>query len=192
MNDFMYLSRVDNLSCNMGLLENTGEHVWERFPEGSLLPVPPRDYSVNPPDQPEIEQVASRISLPDTFIDNPGGALDCFDGRTSLPSGHLHTISGGPEGPYPQWRKEGPDPSWHIGEYLWPKVDRLEEYLQWAEERAALNGIIPPYKQADFSPLTEAMPTNDVDMEDEVEEMEDELASAEHALDDLGPLHAHV
>ena len=56
------------------------------------------------------------------------------------------------------------DSTTNIGEYLWPKVDRLEEYLQWAEERAALNGIIPPYKQADFSPLTEAMPTDDVDI----------------------------
>ena len=35
---------------------------------------------------------------------------------------------------------------------LLPRVNRFEELLSWAEERAAANGIILPYQQPGFKP----------------------------------------
>jgi hypothetical protein len=45
---------------------------------------------------------------------------------------------------------------------LRPEVDRFEELLRWAEERATANGITPPYRQEGFVPDTVApLPTSD-------------------------------
>ena len=79
--------------------------------------------------------------LPDMFVDNPRGGQAIFHMWKSK----LH------QGPEPLTPPLPPDarryPS--AGELL-PRVDRLEELLQWAEAQAAANGILPPYMREGF------------------------------------------
>ena len=41
---------------------------------------------------------------------------------------------------------------WASAPPLWRRMNRLEELLQWAEQCAAANGIVPPYMQERFEP----------------------------------------
>ena len=83
--------------------------------------------------------------LSDVHVENPGGSLDIFYKAKSQYS--VSKVPGIPR--YGPMARTGlphpPCPEIH------PRVDRFEELLRWAEERAAENGIVPPYLAAGFS-----------------------------------------
>lgn len=112
--------------------------------EDGLVPVHLPGYRLEPPGY-RLDHRGSTIDrgvpqqLPDIHFDNPGGSTGIFYSgirhSTCKFAGMAHAST--------SWI---PPP--HIT--LLPAVDRLEELLQWAEAQAAMSGIVPPYRKANF------------------------------------------
>ena len=89
---------------------------------------------------------------PTVYAENIGGSLDVFfHDPYHMDRGSLDTPFACV--PFPDM----PDPAalpYPSVPALRPTVDRFEELLTWAEERAAANGILPPYLQEGFRPAS--------------------------------------
>ena len=97
---------------------------------------PPSPLPTPPPLPPPPRVVAGYTQLPDVHASNPTGSFSIFrrpDEGTALLG--LFGV-----------RDHVPIAA------LLPRVNRFEELLSWAEERAAANGITLPYQQPGFKP----------------------------------------
>ena len=94
---------------------------------------PPSPLPTPPPLPPPPRVVAGYTQLPDVHASNPTGSFSIF--------------------------RRPDEGTWLFGvrdhvpiAALLPRVNRFEELLSWAEERAAANGITLPYQQPGFKP----------------------------------------